>query len=192
MTKNEIYEHLARVYIGKTGGSQEEDPNKKRKKVWSKIALICVLIVGCFYVLTALFSRRPVYSENKISFALSNSAIRIPYNLNEPYPQIKNFAIPIPKVDASKYSQLSFSIRGLEEGFPGIVKVKITNKRNETSFHFVEDVNLKWKRVAIPLNEFDTISDWTSLSDLSFVIEAWNAQKKEGIVLIDDVCFSSS
>ena len=91
---------------------------------------------------------------------------------------------------ASISSSTAFSIRSLEEGSPGIVKIVLKNKRNEESIHFIEGVNLRWKKVSIPLEEFETITDWTNLSDLSFVLEAWNADKKKGIVLIDDVCFS--
>ena len=39
--------------------------------------------------------------------------------------------------------------------------------------------------------KFEHISDWSDISEISFVIESWNAEDKDGIILIDDVCFST-
>ena len=190
MTKNEIYEHLARVYIGKSEIAENKKKRSIRPSFIGKILVMILLLAGTFAGLSAFLSKRNVYSSNRIIFALSNGPLRVKYNLNDPYPQVKRFLIPIPQVDTSKYSDLNFSIRGLEDGFPGIVKVVLKNKKNEEAFYFIDGVGLKWKKVSIPLNEFDTITDWTSLSDLAFVLEAWNTEKRKGIILIEDVCFA--
>ena len=190
MTRNEIYEHLARVYIGKSIEPAKEKKPRHKVRLFGQITLTIITLGFLFYSLTAFLSKKTAYSSNSVIYALNNSPLRIAYNLNEPYPQIKRFSIPVPKVDASKYGDLNFSIRSLEEGSPGIIKIELTNKKNEVSFYFVEDVDLKWKRFSIPLSEFESISDWSNLSDLSFVFEAWNAKKKKGIVLIDDLSFS--
>jgi len=192
MTKDEIYEHLASVYLGK------KEKNRKRKKrhtisglFFGKIVLALFILVSAFYSFTAfLSSRPPELSANSVIFALNNSPIRIKYNLNDPYPQIKKFSLPLPKVDAGKYQFLSFSIRA-EEGDPGIIKIVLVNKKRETASYFLQDVDFHWKRHDIPLNELLAISDWTNLTDVSFVFEAWNVGKKRGSVLIEDICFSS-
>lgn len=86
---------------------------------------------------------------------------------------------------------MNFSIRGFAEGYPGVVKIVVKNGKNETASYFVKDVQLHWQRFSIPFEEFKQITDWTNLSEISFVFESWNVDKKKGIVLIDDVCFSS-
>ncbi len=192
MTKDEIYEHLAKVYLGK----REQVEEKKKKPSFDlafllNIAITVVVLCGVFYGLTAFLSRKSIYAQKSVIFALSNSPIRIKYDLNYPYPQVSNFSIPIPKMNIGKYNELTFSIRGMEEGWPGVVKLILKNKKNEMSYYFIKDVGLKWQKVSIPLSEFDRITDWTNLTDVSFVFEAWNAQKKRGIVLIDDLCFSN-
>ena len=191
MTKDEIYERLAQVYLGKRERVQEKKPPLIDIKFFLNIVLTLVVLVFVFYGLSAFLPKKSPDSEKSVIFALNNSPIRIKYNLNYPYPQLSGFAIPIPKLNASKYNQLTFSIRGMEEGFPGVVKVVLKNRKNETSFYFIKGVELKWEKVVIPLSEFNKISDWTNLSELSFVFEAWNAEKKKGIVLIDDICFSN-
>ncbi|MFH1359415.1 MAG: hypothetical protein ABIJ41_00065 [Candidatus Omnitrophota bacterium] len=190
MTKSEIYEHLARVYIGK---SEKAEPQRRKRfniKIFKQALLTIIFVTLSFYGLTAFLSHRNGSLDHQIIFALTNSPIRIPYNLNSPYPQIKSFSIPIPKTDALKYNELRFSVRALEEGTPGTMKIILRNRKNEASFYFIEGIDLKWKKVSIPLKQFEAITDWTNLSDVSFVLEAWNAKKKKGIILIDDVCFS--
>lgn len=193
MTKNEIYEHLAQVYLGKREGFEE----KKKKQppldynFFVHILMTIVVLASVFYGLSAFLSHKSIETQKNIIFALNNSPLRIKYNLTHPYPQVSQFSIPIPKVNAAKYQSFGFSIRGMEEGYPGIVKVILKNRKNEEAFYFIEGVKLKWRKFSIPLSEFRGISDWTSLTDVSFVFEAWNTEKKKGIVLIDEICFSS-
>ncbi len=191
MTRDEIYDHLAQVYLGKRDRLDE----KKRKpfNAWLVINIVITLMIlmSTFYGLTAFLTRRGDYSRNSIIFALTNGPVRVNYNLNEPFPQVKTFSFLIPGMNIAKYSHLSFSIRGLEEGSPGVVKVIMKNKRNETAFYYIKEVGLNWQEVDIPFKEFDTITDWTSVSEVSFVLEAWNARKKKGAILIEDVCFAN-
>ena len=189
MTRDEIYEHLAQVYLGKrTRIAARRRPPVDIKFVLH-IAFTTIVLGGVFYGLSAFLAHKSPDAQNNIIFALNNSPIRVKYNVSFPYPQVSTFSIPIPKLNASKYNHLSFSVRGLEEGYPSVIKVVIKNRKNETSYFFAKNVGLRWQKLDIPLSEFK-ISDWTNLTDLSFVFEAWNTKKKKGIVLIDDICFS--
>ncbi len=191
MTKDEIYEHLAQVYLGK----REKIPEKKKfqidVQIFMNTILVVIILVSVVYGMSAFLSRKGPLSHKNIIFALSNSPIRIQYNLNYPYPQVSGFSVPIPKVNAGKYEQLSFSVRGLEEGYPSIIKVVVHNRKKETSFYLLKGVGLKWQRFNIPFSEFSDITDWSNITDVSFVFEAWNINKKKGIILIDDLCFST-
>lgn len=195
MTKDEIYEHLAQVYLGKKQGAK--DKRKKKRKFHSefelliKVLIAVIVLSSAFYGLTAFLSRRTGYARSSVLFALTNNPLRVKYDLTDPYPQVSSFSISIPKMDASKYRQLNFSIRGMEEGYPGMVKIVLKNKKNEIAFVIVDGVDLKWRKFNIPLSEFNKISDWTNLTDVSFVFEAWNVEKSRGSVLIDDLCFAS-
>ena len=191
MTKKEIYEHLANVYLGKSVSAQRRNKRRLNRKILWNILILFVISVGAFYGLTAFLIPRNNDTQNSIIFALNNNPIRVKYNLAAPYPHIKNFSLAIPSVDASKYSVLNFSIRGEEYGYPGIVKVVVKNRKNETAVYFAKDIFSKWKRFSIPLSEFEAITDWTNLKEISFVLEEWNIEKKKGMILIDDVSFSS-
>lgn len=190
MTKDEIYEHLAQVYLDKNSG-EKKDVKKPLKLTREVRVVLTLLIVGfAFYTLTAFLARRNDDLKANIIFALTNAPIRVKYDLNEPFPQIKDFSISIPSVDIGRYKSLNFSIRGLEEGYPDVVKIVVKNKKNEVAFKYIYDVDLKWKRHTITFDELTAISDFSSLSEVNFVLEAWNVKKKKGIILIDDLCFS--
>lgn len=191
MTRDEIYDHLAQVYLGKR--DKIEQKKKRQLNAWLVINIVItvVILASAFYGLTAFLAKRGDYSRSGVIFALTNGPIRVIYNFNEPYPQVKTFTLSIPKFNISKYNRLSFSIRGLEDGYPGVVKVILKNQKNETSSFYVKDVRLKWQELNIPFAEFYQITDWTNLNEVEFVFEAWNAEKKKGVVLIDNICFSS-
>ncbi len=191
MTRDEIYDHLAKVYLGKR--DKFEQKKKWQLNAWLVINIVITVIIltSAFYGFTAFLTRRNNFARHNVLFALSNTPIRIDYNLNEPFPQVKSFSLTIPKLDASKYGKLTFSVRGMEEGFPGVMKVVVKNSRNEIASFYVKNVRLKWQEIVIPFEEFSQISDWTTVNEVSFVLEAWNAEKKKGIVVIDNISFSS-
>jgi len=191
MTREEIYEHLAQVYLGKKNSAKKKKKQKFDKRFFLQLTIMTVVLSSIFSGLTAFLSRKAMGPQNSIIFALNHSPIRIKYDLNRPFPPMTSFSIHIPAINASKYQRINFSIRGLEEGYPGVVKIVIRNRKNEISSYLVNGVKLKWQRVSIPTNEFKQITDWTNLQDISFVLESWNTDKKKGIVLIDDVSFSS-
>ena len=192
MTRDEIYDHLAQVYLGKR--DRVEEKKKRQFNAWLVINIVItvIILVSAFCGLTAFLTRRGEYLKNSVLFSLNNGSIRVSYDFNNPYPQVKIFSLKIPQMNVSRYEKLSFSIRGLEEGFPGVVKVVLKNQKNEIASFYVKDVRLKWQELNIPFDEFTQISDWTNLTEVSFVLEAWNAEKKKGMILIDNVCFSSS
>ena len=128
MTRDEIYDHLAQVYLGKR--DRVEEKKKRQLNAWLVINIVITLVIlaSAFYGLTAFLTRRAESFKNSVLFALNNSPIRVSYNLNSPFPQVKTFSLTIPKMNVSKYDKLSSSIRGLEEGFPGVVKVVLKNQ----------------------------------------------------------------
>ena len=190
MTRDDIYDHLAKVYLGKR--SQNEEQKQKQLNAWLVLNIVITIMIfaSSMYGLTAFLKRRDNLLRDKVVFALHKGPIRINYNLNHPYPPVKTFSLSVPQMNAGKYLQLQFSVRALEEGYPGIMRVEVKNRKNETASVFVDNVRLDWEKIVIPFDRFEKVSDWASIEEISFVLEAWNADKKKGIVLIDDICFS--
>ena len=191
MTRDEIYDHLAKVYLGKKTNTAEQ--KKRQLNSWLIINIVTTIIIfaSAFYGLTAFLARRGDVLQNKIIYALNNGPIRINYNLTQPYPPVKTFSLAVPEINVLKYSRLQFTIRGLDNGTPGVVRVSVRNHKNETASVLIEHVNSAWQNYSIPFSEFQQISDWTTIEEVSFILESWNADKKKGTILLDDICFSS-
>jgi len=83
-------------------------------------------------------------------------------------------------------------MRGREEGVPGIVKIAFENQKNEKAAYYVQGVDLKWQDFQIALEDIPQITDWDGLSEISFILESWNVDHKKGILMIDNINFSTT
>ena len=93
MTRDEIYDHLAQVYLGKR--DKIEEKKKRQFNAWLVINIVItlVILISAFYGLTAFLTHRSDFLKNNVVFSLNNGPIRISYNLNSPYPQVKIFSL---------------------------------------------------------------------------------------------------
>jgi hypothetical protein len=191
MKRDDIYDHLAQVYLGKR--SQKDDKKQREFNAWLVINIFITVIIfsSAFYGLTAFLAHRHSGLESRIIYSLHKGPIRFDYDFSGDFPPVKTFALNVPSVDAAQYGGIQFSIRGKEEGTPGVVKVVLKNRRNEEASYYVQGVGLDWQEFKIPFEEFKQITDWSSLVDISFVLESWNVEKQKGVILIDGICFSS-
>ncbi len=192
MTRDEIYDHLAKVYLGK----RESFVEKKRKlkpvnHSWLVINIVitAVIAICTVYGFTAFLTHRADL-KSQVFYALNNNPIRLTYDLNDPYPATKTFSMTLPNKDVSKYKALNVSLRGLDGAYPGIVKVIVANQKNEKASYYIQNVNMQWRTVNIPFEKLN-LTDWTTVTDVSFVLEAWNVDFRKGALLIDGVSFSN-
>ncbi len=191
MTRDEIYDHLAKVYLGKRQNVAEQKKKKTLNRSWLVIngVITAVILLSTVYGFTAFLTRRVTF-QNEVFYSLNNNPVRIVYDLNDPFPSTKSFSIAIPDKDVSKYKRLNLMIRGMSEAYPGIVKMVVSNKRNEKAMYYIHNVQGAWQKVSVSLDKLD-LTDWSSVTDVSFVLEAWNVDFKKGAVLIDDISFSN-
>jgi len=192
MTRDEIYDHLAKVYLGKR---ESVTPKKSKLKPVNRsllvinIVITAVITISTVYGFTAFLTRRAGL-KSQVFYALNNNPIRIAYDLNDPFPATKTFSITIPNKDVSKYKALNVSLRGLDGAYPGIVKVVVANQRNEQAIYYIQNVGTGWQKASIPFEKLN-LSDWTTITGVSFVLEAWNVDFRRGTLLIDGVSFSN-
>ena len=191
MSRDEMCDHLAKVYLGKRQNVVEEKKKKALNQSWMiiNIVITAVILVTTVYGFTAFLTRK-VTLNNGILYSLTNNPIHVAYDLNDPFPSSKTFSIAIPNKDASKYDHLNLAIRGMNAAYPGIVKMVIGNQRNEKATYYIKNVQGSWQKVSIELDKLN-LTDWSTVTDVSFVLEAWNVDFKKGSVIIDDVSFSN-
>ncbi len=190
MNRDEIYDHLAQVYLGK-----RERVGPVRAKPMARVWLIINVVITVFiltsvvYGLTAFLTQRRDAFKDRVIYALNNAPIRLTYSVGDGYPQVKNLTIAVPETDASKYRKLNLSLRAIN-GNPGTLKVVLRNARQEEASYYLQGVRNRWQDYSISFDEMD-VTDFRSVKDLSFVIEAWNARDPSGSVLIDNISFSN-
>lgn len=191
MTRDEIYDHLAQVYLGKR---KESDARKKRPLgawLFINILITGIIFISAFYGLTAFLAHNSVSLQKNVIFSLHNGLVRMDYNFNGDFPPVKTLALAVPpEVEADKYQNIRFSIRTREPGKTGVVKIVVKNKKNEEAAYYIRGIDSRWQDYRVPLDAFSRISDWSGLRDVSFVLESWNMEEKEGVILIDNICFS--
>ena len=191
MTRDEIYDHLAKVYLGKRESVAQKQKKKQVNHSWLVINIVitAVILLSTVYGFTAFLTRKSGLN-NRVFYELNNNLVKVNYDLNDPFPSTKTFAINLPEKDASKYSRLNLKIRGMNGGYPGVVKLTVNNARNERATYYIKDVGAAWTQVQIPFEKLN-LSDWTSVTELAFVLEAWNVDFKQGALMLDEVSFSN-
>lgn len=192
MTREEIYDHLAQVYLGKR--KKAEATKKKQFGAWLVINICITMIIfaSAFYGLSAFFTKQGNTLKNGVIYPLHHGSFRMEYDFVSGVSPTTIFTLDVPPVAVSQYKNVHFSIRAKEEGSPGTVKIVINNALNEHSSFYIQDVGLKWQEYDIPLEKFVQITDWSSLTNIDFVLESWNVDDKKGLILIDNVAFSSA
>lgn len=190
MNRDEIYDHLAKVYLGKRENIEPKKPEPP-KGAWLLINVVITafILTSVVYGLTAFLTQRRDTFRSSVMYALNNSPIRLTYTVGGAYPQVKNLTIAVPAMDVSKYSRLNLSMRSVK-GNPGMLKVVLKNAREEEASYFLQGLKDRWQDYSIPFEEMN-LTDWKSLKDISFVVEAWNAKELTGSVLIDNISFSN-
>jgi hypothetical protein len=153
------------------------------------IVITAVMVISTVYGFTAFLTRRNEL-KSQVFYALSNDPIKVAYDLDDPYPATKTFSIDIPSKDVSKYKELNVSLRGMDGAYPGIVKVLVANQKNEQAIYYIQNVASSWQKVSIPFEKLN-LTDWTTITNVSFILEAWNVDFRRGVLLIDGVSFSN-
>jgi hypothetical protein len=191
MTRDEIYDHLAKVYLGKKEGIESVKP-KKQPPSWFVINIVITVFIlaSVFWGLTAFLTQHNDLLKSRVIFTLTNSPIRLSYNVGEGMPQVKALSIAVPSVDVQKFKRVNVSLRALKDGNPKMLKIILTNTKEETAVYYLQDLTPRWREYSLAFDDLN-LTDWETLRDISFVVEAWNADKPAGTVLIDNISFSN-
>ena len=191
MNRDDIYDHLAKVYLGKRERIEPKKP-EPRPSAWLLINVVITVFVltSVVYGLTAFLTQRKDALKSRVIYALNNSPIRLSFAVGGDYPQVKDLTIGMPRVDVSKFSRMNLSLKGQDGGNPGMLKVVLTNDKAERASYYLQGIKARWQDYSIPFDELD-LTDWKNLKEISFVIEAWNAEKQAGAVYIDNISFSN-
>jgi hypothetical protein len=185
MEKTDIYEHLAHIYLDtplrKKNNSKNQPPQVSKKYIYISLAIIAGLSI--LLLLAIQVKRKPLNTQN--SSVLLPDAVKINFRFDTGKKEI--YSLNLKKMDLSKFKSLAFFLKKANNRDSISIRVEFTNAFKEKGEIYLKDIAKNWKLYKLGLEEFSGITDWTEMQDLSFIIEEWNAQDKDGAIYIEGV-----
>ena len=129
--------------------------------------------------------------DSKVMHGTKGFSIRLDYYVDSPNPAYNGFWMKLQNSDISKYSKLSFWIKGDETaGFSPKVKLEVKNTKGEVGKYLITGITKDWQEIVIPLNQLAGLTDLTSMTEFVIVFDDMTcAAKKQGTIYIDDIAF---
>jgi hypothetical protein len=116
-------------------------------------------------------------------------SLRLEYTVDSPNPAYNGFWMKLNNLDATKYKNLVFYVKGdPEKNFTSQFKVELKNK-SETGSYLVTGLTEAWQKITIPLKKVEGLTDLSGLDEFVIVFDDTNATEKTGAINIDDIYF---
>lgn len=188
MDRKDIYEHLAKIYLDASSKTKKKKKAKVHHKLFEHIRHPVAIGIGVVLFLGALaYFAIPRYKQfsSQIALVFRDEAIKINFNFDPATKEI--YTVKLNDLNFSRYKGVGFSLRKVNYEDTVSLRVELTNSFKEKSEIYLKDIPSRWKDFTISLSDFKTISDWTEMESLAFIVEEWNTVKNKGIVYIDNV-----
>lgn len=185
MDKKDIYEYLAKIYLDSSSATKKKKPVLfHRYKNLLLISVPLVLILALSPVFRRYFSAKKG-PESEVALLLLSEAAKMNFNFDPA--KKETYSINLNKLNLVRFKVLAFALKKTNYSDNISVRVELTNAFKEKAEVYLKDIPNRWQEYKIPLSEFRGISDWSEMTDLSFILEEWNTRQKHGIVYIDNI-----
>ena len=201
MKNSDVYERIAQAYFGTVPQKKEvRQPKSFNAGLLVKAGLAVLIVLAAVGAFSGFYyyrnSSAAQIDPTRESIAIMHTAypIRLKYNFNWPYPDIKRLSFDLPKVNLSKFQSIEVTLRGsrFKGDLTRNMRVEVENRYNEKDAQYVHIPNNYWNSYDLDLSAFKGISDWSGVTKLSFVVEKWNVGDNEGAVYINDIKFAKA
>jgi hypothetical protein len=186
MNRTEVYDHLAKIYLD----ASSKTKRKKRRKDYSRIvpglfvagtvALLCWVII--FFFISA---RNNKLLGSNITLAFTQEALKMDSNLDPA--KKENCTLNLKNLNFKPFKTLALSVMKAEAQRNISVRIQLVNSLKEKSEMYLRNISNRRQDYRINLADFKGISNWSKISELSFVMEEWKVSSKKGVVYIDNV-----
>lgn len=184
MDKRDIYEHLANIYLDASSNKKKKNKKKQRLKKYILSGSVLVILLS-FVSFTALNRKNSVRGASEVALILYPDTAKINFNFDPAKKEV--YSIKLNRLNLSHYKTLAFGVKKSNFRDKVSLKVEVTNTFNEKASLYLKDIPHKWKDYAINFKEFKDISYWGEMSNLSFIVEEWNAKDKKDIIYLDNI-----
>jgi hypothetical protein len=185
MEKKDIYEHLAKIYLDSSAAVKKKKNRSRLQEIQNIILMVVAVILLVSLAVFSFTFRHKLLPPPEVALELTHDTIRLNYNFDPAKKEIYFFDLN--KSNLANYKAIGFSLKKANSGDNISLKVEFSNAYKEKSEAYIKDIPNKWQDYKMKLSEFKTITDWTEISRLSFIIEEWNTQDKKGVIYLDNV-----
>lgn len=179
--KDETFDHLAEIFLS-TNKKALKKSSLLKSLVFLNILLLGIIIWGVY-----IYYRQDLYYSKNL--VLAKDTLRLDYDFSSL--REKELTFNFNTLDLSKYSTLVIKARSLKDNSSENLKIEIENIYKEKDIYYLKNINSKWNKFFVPLNEFKKINDWHNIKRISFIVESWNINKKRGVIFLDYISFST-
>lgn len=188
MRSREVYEHLAQIYLDNAADRKKK--SRPQRKLFFKYflpAISIIIIAGLVFALSSLIRKEEAATKKDFALVIEPGLTRINFDFN--LAKKETLSYNLSDSDLRNYKVLSFFARTANPKDKLHLRVELSNKFGELSELYLEDISAKWQDFKVNLADFKKINNWSSLSELKFVLEDWNTKEKKGRVYIDNIRF---
>lgn len=120
-------------------------------------------------------------------------SMKLDYSVESKNPAYNGFWMFLQNLDASKYDNLAFWVKGDSKiGYTTVFKVELKNANKQVGRYYATNITDQWQDIVIPLKDFKGITDFSNLTEFVIVFEDRIASNKKGVVYIDDIRFTKN
>jgi hypothetical protein len=186
MEKKDIYEHLAKIYLDTPAVSKKKF--KEESDDYKLFIFIGIAVVFVFSIFFLFPISRPKNMNPSTNLVLISEPLRFQYKFDPTKKEVYSFDMK--KLNLTAYKNVNFSIKKSNYNDVMSIRVELNNVLNEKSEIYLKDITNQWKEYKLQFADFKSITQWSEMSGLSFIIEEWNTKQDSGVVFIDNVRFS--
>jgi len=184
MDKKDIYEHLAKIYLD---ASSKRKKKPKDSKLFKNLFIAGIAFVFVLSASAVFYLKRSNNPNTEIALVIAPDAVKINFHFDPAKREIYN--VSLNNLNLSRYKALAFAIKQAGYKDDMSVRIEFATGFKEKSEIYLKNIPHKWKEFRINLSQFKGINDWSAMSELSFIVEEWNAREKKGVVYVDNVRF---
>lgn len=184
MDKKDIYEHLAKIYLDASGNKPKQKKDYPRSKLFFFFALAVIFLIAAL-ILPGIAKNK--FQNFEIALVIQPDLAKINFNFDPAKKEI--YSMNLNRLNLAKYKSLAFAVKKNNYKDITSLRIEFTNSFKEKSEIYLKDIPLRWKDFKIALSDFKGITDWSEMSNVSFIIEQWNTKEKHGIVYVDNIRF---
>lgn len=119
------------------------------------------------------------------------NSIRLMYNVDSPKAAFNGMSTLLNGADFTPYKYLVMSVKGDEEaGFTPRFKIELKNKKGESGIYILNGVTNAWKEFVMPLSEFQGITRFDQMKELSIVFDDMRCNPLNGVLYVDNIYLS--